>query len=418
MRQPEPHREATYTGRRRAGQPADDRPTVQSPEDHAPLAPATAPSQATAPLAPATAPTRATAAPRTTAPAPKTAEREPVASPAELSRRGWAGVLRRAVREFKQDNLTDWAAALTYRAILSLFPGLVVLVAVIGLLGSSTSDKVLTNVNKHAPSSVQSTISTIFHNAQSQHSAAGLIGALSVLVALWSASGYVATFMRASNNIYDIREGRPIWKTAPVRLGLTVFLVIAVVVSAAIAVLSGRIARDVGDAIGLGSTAVTVWSIAKWPLLVVIASLTLAVLYWGAPNARQPGFGWISPGGLLAVLVWAAASAGFAIYVANFSSYDKTYGSLVGIVVFLIWLWITNIALLLGVEFNAEMQRARAISAGFSDTDEPYVYVRDTRRLTEEDRALAKKTSQRLESTVGRRPQRSKGRLRRLFGRG
>lgn len=384
MRQAEPHPEASYTGRRRAAPPDDDRPAAQLREDRGPAAP----------------------------------DERVVASPVKLSRRGWAGVLRRAVREYKQDNLSDWAAALTYRAILSLFPGLVVLVAIIGLLGRSTSNKVLANVNKHAPSSVQSTISTIFHNAQSHQGAAGLIGALSVLVALWSASGYVAAFMRASNNIYDIREGRPIWKTAPVRLGLTVFLVVAVVVSAGIAVLSGGIARDVGNTIGLGGTAVTVWSIAKWPLLVIIASLTLAVLYWGAPNARQPGFGWISPGGLLAVLVWAAASAGFAIYVANFSSYDKTYGSLVGIVVFLIWLWITNIALLLGAEFNAEMQRARAIAAGFSGTEEPYVYLRDTRKLTERDRALAGETRQRLESTVGRRPRRSSGRLRGLLRRG
>jgi membrane protein len=330
----------------------------------------------------------------------------PLASPAKLSRQGWAGVLRRAVREYKQDSVSDWAAALTYRALLALFPGLVVLVSIIGLLGKSTSDKVLNNVQKHAPSSVQSTLSTIFENAQNQHGAAGLIGALSLLVALWSASGYVAAFMRASNNIYDIEEGRPIWKTAPVRLGLTVFLVVAVVLAAAIAVLSGSIARDVGDAIGLGDTAVTAWSILKWPLLVVIASLTLAVLYWGAPNARQPGFYWISPGGLLAVVVWAIASAGFAIYVANFSSYNKTYGSLVGVVVFLIWLWITNIALLLGAEFNAEMQRARAIAAGFSDTDEPYVYLRDTRKLTDEDRELAGETRQRLEATVGRRPRR------------
>jgi membrane protein len=327
-------------------------------------------------------------------------------------------VLRRAVREYKQDSVSDWAAALTYRALLALFPGLVVLVSINGLLGKSTSDKVLNNVQKHAPSSVQSTLSTIFENAQNQHGAAGLIGALSLLVALWSASGYVAAFMRASNNIYDIEEGRPIWKTAPVRLGLTVFLVVAVVLAAAIAVLSGSIARDVGDAIGLGDTAVTAWSILKWPLLAVIASLTLAVLYWGAPNAHQPGFYWISPGGLLAVLVWAVVSAGFAIYVANFSSYNKTYGSLVGIVVFLIWLWITNIALLLGAEFNAEMQRARAISAGFSDTDEPYVYLRDTRKLTDKDRELAGEARQRLEATVGRRPRRADRRLRRLFGRG
>lgn len=303
-------------------------------------------------------------------------------TPVALTKKSWRGVLRRAVREYRADNLSDWAAALTYRAILALFPGLLVLVAAIGLLGHSTSDRLLNNLQRHAPSSVRSTLHTIFDNAQHQHTAAGAIGIAALVVALWSASGYIAAFMRASNAIYDIGEGRPFWKTAPLRLVLTLFLVIAVLVAAAIAVLSGGIAKDVGDAIGAGHTAVSVWNIAKWPLLVVIASLTLAVLYWAAPNARQPGFPWISPGGVLAVVVWAAASAGFAVYVANFGSYNKTYGSLAGIVIFLVWLWISNVALLLGAEFNAELQRARAIAGGLPENQEPYVDLRDTRKLT------------------------------------
>ncbi len=327
---------------------------------------------------------------------------KPVSSPVRLERHDWVGVFKRAVREYKQDSLSDWAAALTYRALLALFPGLLVLISTIGLLGKSNSDKVLRNVQQYAPSSAQGTVSRIFENVQSQQGVAGIVGIISLLVALWSASSYVAAFMRASNNIYDINEGRPIWKTMPIRLGLTIFLVVAVVIAAAIAVLSGNIAHDVGNAIGLGDTAVTVWNIAKWPLLLVIASSTLAILYWAAPNARQPGFAWISPGGLVAVLIWAAASAGFAIYVANFSSYNKTYGSLAGIVIFLVWLWISNIALLLGAEFNAELQRARAIDSGLPEHEEPYVYLRDTRKLTPFEQEQADKLAGQLRETVGR----------------
>jgi len=306
-------------------------------------------------------------------------------------------VLRRAVREYRADNLSDWAAALTYRAILSLFPALLVLVAVIGLLGHSASETLLSKVDKHVPSGAQATVKKIVDNAQQQHSAASVIGVIALVVALWSASGYVAAFMRASNAIYDIGEGRPIWKTAPIRLGVTIFLVVAVLVATAIALLSKGIAHDVGNAIGLGPTAVTVWGVAKWPLLVVVASLTLALLYWAAPNAKQPGFSWISPGGLLAVLIWAAASAGFAVYALNFSSYDKTYGSLAGIVVFLVWLWITNMALLLGAEFNSELQRARAIDAGVPEDHEPYVGLRDTRKLDAVDRERAEALSRHLD---------------------
>jgi membrane protein len=317
---------------------------------------------------------------------PDPSPEEQPTSPLGLDKRSWKGVLRRAMREYKEDALSDWAAALTYRAILALFPGLLVLVSIVGLLGSDTSANLLDNLQKNAPASVRGTINTIFENVQNNHGAAGIIGILSLLLALWSASGYVAAFMRASNNIYDILEGRPIWKTAPIRLGLTIFLVIVVILAAGIAVLSGGIARDVGNVVGLGSTAVTVWNIAKWPFLLVVAILALALLFWAAPNAKQANFKWITPGGLLTVIVWVAASAGFAVYVANFGSYNKTYGSLAGIVVFLIWLWISNIALLLGAEFDAELQRARAIDQGLPPDQEPYVDLRDDRKLDDVQR--------------------------------
>lgn len=341
---------------------------------------AVAPSTTADPAGPA-GPARSTASEN-----PPAAAADTPRSPLELNKRSWSGVLRRTLREYKVDNLSDWAAALTYRSILALFPGLLVLVSIVGLLGKSTSDKLLNNLQKNAPGSVKGTINTIFQNVQSNHSAAGVIGALSLLLALWSASSYVAAFMRASNNIYDIVEGRPIWKTAPIRLGLTIFLVVVVVIAAAIAVLSGSLARDVGNVIGLGGTAVDVWNIAKWPFLVVLASIALALLFWAAPNAKQASIRWVTPGGLLTVVVWAAASAAFAVYVANFGSYNKTYGSLAGIVIFLIWLWISNIALLLGAEFDAELLRARAIDDGLPPDQEPYVDLRDTRKLDEDER--------------------------------
>jgi membrane protein len=203
-----------------------------------------------------------------------------------------------------------------------------------------------------------------------------------LLVAVWSASGYIAAFMRASNAIYDIEEGRPIWKTLPVRVGLTLLLMLLTAASAVAVTLSGGLAKRAGDLLGLGDTAVQVWSIAKWPVLVVLVSLMFALLYWAAPNVKQPGFRWITPGSVLAVLGWIIASLAFAFYVANFGSYNKTYGALAGPIVFLVWLWISNIVILLGAEFNAELERGRAIEAGTrSDHEEPYVEARDTRNM-------------------------------------
>jgi membrane protein len=207
-----------------------------------------------------------------------------------------------------------------------------------------------------------------------------------IALALWSASGYVASFMQASNAIYDIPEGRPIWKTLPVRFGVTVVLVVLLAVTALAVVLTGSLAKQVGDVIGLGSTAVTVWDIAKWPVLLLIVSLMFAILYYFSPNVKQPGFRWVSPGGILAVVVWILASAAFAFYVANFGSYNKTYGALAGPVIFLVWLWISNIAVLLGAELNAELERGRRIEAGHPSDVEPFVEPRDTRKFSDEEK--------------------------------
>jgi membrane protein len=303
-------------------------------------------------------------------------------SPADLKGRSWWGVLKRTVREFQDDNLTDWAAALTYYGVLSIFPALLVVVSVLGLIGPSATQPLIDNLASVAPGPAKDIFTSAIQNLQSSRGSAGLFFVVGLLVAVWSASGYIAAFMRASNAIYDIDEGRPIWKTLPVRVGLTLMLMLLTAASAVAVTFSGGLAKRAGDLLGLGDTAVQVWSIAKWPVLVVLVSLMFALLYWAAPNVKQPGFRWITPGSVLAVLGWIIASLAFAFYVANFGSYNKTYGALAGPIVFLVWLWISNVVILLGAEFNAELERGRAIEAGTrSDHEEPYVEARDTRNM-------------------------------------
>jgi membrane protein len=296
----------------------------------------------------------------------------------------WWGALKRTVREFKVDNLTDWAAALTYYGVLSIFPALLVLVSMIGLAGKDVTTSLVDNLAQMTPENVSDILAEAVNNLQRSQSTAGVIAIVGLAAAVWSASAYVAAFIRASNAIYDVPEGRPIWKTMPLRVGLTLLLMVLLAAIALGVVLTGGLADRVGQALGIGATAVTVWDIAKWPVLLVIVSFMFALLYWASPNAKQ-GFRWVTPGGVLGVLVWAAASAGFAFYVANFSSYNETYGSLASIIIFLVWLWISNIALLLGGELNAELERERSIAAGHPVEREPYLDLRDDRKLQERD---------------------------------
>ena len=307
-------------------------------------------------------------------------------SPTDLPKRSLVDVLKRARREFKEDHLTDLAAALTYYGVLSIVPALIVLLSILGLLGQSTTNEVVSQVEAVSPGSAASFVKTLITQAQANRTGAGLGAVFGVLIALWSASGYVAAFMRASNIIYDIGEGRPIWKTLPIRVGVTVLAVIILVISAVIVVVSGPVARQIGDVIGVGDTAVLLFNIIKWPVLAVIISLLLAVLFWASPNAKQAGIKWVSPGGLIAVLMWLAISALFAVYVANFSSYDKTYGSLAGVVIFLVWLWLSNVAILLGAEINAELDHAKAIEEGLPPDAQPFAVPRDTRKLSKEEK--------------------------------
>jgi membrane protein len=308
-------------------------------------------------------------------------------SPTDLSKPSLFAVLKRTRKEFKNDRVTDLAAGLTYYGILAVVPGLIAVISVLGLTGSNTTNQVLGQVQAIAPGSSAKVIHDLISQAQSHKSGAGLAAIVGIVIALWSASGYVAAFMRASNVVYDIGEGRPIWKTAPVRLGVTLVAVILLVVSAVIVVVSGSVAKQVGDAIGAGSTAVLAWEIAKWPVLLIAVSVLLAVLFWASPNAKQGGIKWVSPGGVIATLLWLVFSVLFALYVTNFSSYDKTYGPLAGIVVFLVWLWLTNIALLLGAEINAELEHGRAIADGLPEDVQPFAEPRDTRKLDDEGRA-------------------------------
>jgi membrane protein len=293
----------------------------------------------------------------------------------------WRAAGMRSLQEFRNDILQDRAAALTYYSILAIFPGLLVLVSLLGLLGRSDTQPLIANLTAAAPSATRHIILDSVTHLQRSHAAAGLLAVVGILLGVWSASSYVAAFMRAANAIYDVPEGRPAWKKLPIRFGVTLALAVLLVASAVIVVVTGSLARHVGQVLGIGSAAVTAWDIAKWPVLLIMVSMMLALLYWASPNARR-GFRLITPGAVGAIVVWLAASGLFALYVANFGNYNKVYGSIAGVIIFLVWMWISNIAILLGAEFNAEVEHGRAIAAGTPPDKVPFVELRDTRKLS------------------------------------
>ncbi|CAL9542853.1 hypothetical protein SUDANB95_04233 [Actinosynnema sp. ALI-1.44] len=302
-------------------------------------------------------------------------------APTDLPKRSWWAVLKRTVKEFNDDNLTDWAAALTYYAVLSLFPGILLLTSLLGLLGPDATQSIKDSLDLLGPGEAKDLITGAIDNLQKSSAIAGPLAIVGLVTALWSASGYVGAFMRAANSIYDVEEGRPFWKVIPLRLALTIGVVVLLALTGLGVTLTGGVAEWLGEALGLGSTFVTVWDIAKWPVLFLLASLAIGLLFWASPNVRQPSWLWITPGGMLAVLAWAVASTGFALYVANAGSYNKTYGSLAGVIIFLVWLWISNLALLLGAELDAELERGRRMHAGQSDGSDPVAPPRDTRAM-------------------------------------
>jgi len=302
-----------------------------------------------------------------------------IGSPTELEGRSLRYVLRKTVREFLSDECTDLAAALTYYSVLALFPAALALTSLLGLFGQGTEavDEVLKIVEDLGGASIVDSVQpTIEQLAASQ--SAGLALVLGLAGSLWAASAYVDAFGRAMNRIYGVVEGRPIWKRRPAMLLITVVLVVLTAAVLAALVLTGPVAEAVGDAVGLGSTAVVTWQIAKWPLLLVVVIFIVALLYYATPNLKQPKFRWVSIGAFLAIVIWALLSVAFGFYVANFSSYSRVYGALAGVIVFLLWLWLTNLALLLGAELNAELERARELQSGFAAEETLRLTPRDT----------------------------------------
>ncbi len=292
---------------------------------------------------------------------------------AQLERKGHTSetttkaTLKRTLREFSEDHGTDWAAALTYYGLLAMFPALIAMISIVGLVGDpATITKTLTDIVKQVSPSAVSALQGPIDSVTSSKGKSGIFAVVGIVLALNAASGYVGAFMRASNQQYEVDEGRGFFKLRPLQIGVTLVMITLIVIAALAVVVTGPLAEAVGGAVGLGSTAVTVWDIAKWPVLLGVVALMVSVLYYASPNAKLPGFKFITVGSALAVVVWIVASALFAFYVANFGSYDKTYGTLGGVISFLVWLWITNVAILLGNELNAERARTEQLEAGDS----------------------------------------------------
>ncbi|MGN6556771.1 MAG: YihY/virulence factor BrkB family protein [Solirubrobacterales bacterium] len=299
---------------------------------------------------------------------PRSAEKS-----ARLPRSAWFGVLRRTFAEFNADGLTDWAAALTYYGILAIFPALIALVSILGLIGTSATKPLLDNLGSFAPGPAHQILANTLHGLTQSRRGAGVLFVVGLAGALWSASGYIGAFIRASNKIWDVEEGRPIWRILPLRLFITVLMLVLLAVSAFAVVVTGPLADRVGKLFGIGGAAVTAWDIAKWPVLILVVSFMFSILYYASPNVRHPSFRWLAPGGVLAVVMWMVVSAAFGLYVANFGSYNKTYGSLGATIIFLVWLWLSNVAILLGAELNAEVARGRQIEAGQPADREPFL---------------------------------------------
>jgi membrane protein len=291
----------------------------------------------------------------------------------------WPGTLKRTGEEFFEDQLLQWAAALTFFGVLSLFPAMLALVSVLGLVGSSAVQPLIENVGELAPGTARDIALDALRSIERSDDGAGLSFAIGLGAALWSASAYVGAFIPAANVVWEVEEARPFWRKLVVRVVLTVLLLVLVAVTALSVVLTGPIAREVGDIVGLGQAAVDAWALAKWPFLAAVVMLLLGILYWASPNVRHPGWPWIVPGSVLAVVLWIVASLGFTVYVNSFGTFNATYGSIGGVLVFLLWLWLTNMAILLGAELNAEIERTRAIEAGLRPPDRtPFLPRRDT----------------------------------------
>jgi membrane protein len=299
-------------------------------------------------------------------------------SPTELRAGTWPATLKRTITQFVEDNLLQWAAALAFFTVLALFPAMLTLVALLGVIGGPAIEPLIENVSRLAPGAARDIILDGL-SAVRDSERAGVALVVGLAAALWTASAYVGAFIPAANVVWDVREARPIWKKLALRIALTIGLLMLIAVAAITVVLTGPIAEQVGSVIGVGHVAVGVWQIAKWPFLALVVMTLLAILYWASPNVRHPGWRWVTPGSALALALWIVASVGLTLYVGTFSAYNETYGSIAAVIVFLVWLWLTNIAILLGAELDAELERTRAIEAGMRPPDkEPYLRPRDS----------------------------------------
>jgi membrane protein len=309
-------------------------------------------------------------------------------SPTDISKRSWGYIFKRTLNEFSADKCTDLAAGMTYYAVLSIFPGLLAVVSILGVFGQgeATTRTIIDLLEQlGAPPDALSLIEGPI-NQMTTATGAGLALVVGIIGAIWTASGFVRAFGRAMNLMYDVDEGRPFWKLYPVMLGVTLVLVTVVVIMMLLLILSGGFAQALGDMIGLGETALMVWNIVRWPILVLLVVFMIAVLYYATPNIKQPKFRWLSIGAIVAIVVMALATAGFGFYVANFGNYNATYGAIGGVIVLLLWIWIMNVVLLFGGELDAEIERGRQLQAGIRAEETLQLPPRDTRhsrKLTE-----------------------------------
>jgi membrane protein len=291
--------------------------------------------------------------------------------------RTWRGVLWRSLNGYLDDDCGDLAAALTYNAVLAIFPVAIVVVALVNLVtdGTTAVDTAIGILADLGAGAVvaDENVTGVLNAVIVQQSSAKVLLGFGLLGALYSATNYVAAFTRASNRIYGVKEGRPWWKLIPLQILLSAVGLVLLAVVATGLVISGPLVDAVGNAVGAGDAARTAWSIGRWPVLVMILMVLLSLLFWIAPNVRQPRFRWLTVGGAVGLLVWAVASFGFGLYVSNLASYDRTYGSLGAIIAFLVWLYLSNSAVMLGVELNAEIARGRQLQAGDPDPDPPLV---------------------------------------------
>lgn len=310
-------------------------------------------------------------------------------SPPELSKRSWWYTAKTALREFFADQCTDQAAALTYYSVLAIFPALLALISLLGIFGQgeSTVNAMLDMVRSVGQQNAAQVLEEpVRQMVTAQGAGIGLVVGLGI--ALWSASGYIGAFGRALNRVYEVDEGRPIWKLRPLQLFITLICVLAMALALMAIVVSGPVARAIGDTLGVGEGAVTAFNIIKWPVILAVVIVIVALLYYATPNVRQPKFHWISVGAAIGIGVWLLASAAFGFYVSNFSSYNKTYGSLAGVIIFLLWLWLTNLALLFGAEVDSELERARELEAGIEAEETLQLPPRDTKKS---EKAAAKR---------------------------